>query len=81
MSVTLAKFFARDSTWVILFAILMGVIFVVSMVVTIAVSNEGKVRALCDDAVHQVLTTKDPVELRRSMFLVRHLDCSIRRRL
>lgn len=40
-----------------------------------------KDRAACDEAVHQLLTTKDEVELQRDIFLIRELDCSIRRRL
>jgi hypothetical protein len=40
-----------------------------------------KSRAVCDEAVRQLLTTKDFVELERSKFLIRSLDCSVRRRL
>jgi len=35
----------------------------------------------CDQAVHQLMTTKDKVELRRSIFLIRWLNCSVSRRL
>jgi hypothetical protein len=41
----------------------------------------AKERALCDQAVNTLLTTKDLVELQRSVFLIRRLDCGITRRL
>jgi hypothetical protein len=41
----------------------------------------GKSRALCDRVVAEVLTTRDPVDLRRDIFLIRYLNCSISRRL
>jgi hypothetical protein len=41
----------------------------------------SKERALCDQAVDTLLTTKDLVELQRAMFLVRRLDCGVTRRL
>lgn len=44
-------------------------------------SQPSKRTAACDEAVHQVLTTKDPVELQRNIFLVRWLDCSVSSRL
>jgi hypothetical protein len=40
-----------------------------------------KRRALCDQAVSTLLTTKDLVELQRAMFLVRWLDCGVTQRL
>jgi hypothetical protein len=41
----------------------------------------AKERALCDHAVNTLLTTKGLVELQRSVFLIRRLDCGITRRL
>lgn len=41
----------------------------------------AKERAMCDQAVNTLLTTKDLVELQRSVFLIRRLDCGITRRL
>jgi hypothetical protein len=35
----------------------------------------------CDRAVHLLLTTDSMVELDRSKYLIRKLDCSVRRRL
>jgi hypothetical protein len=74
------SFFARNSTWAIAFAVMLGMSFIVTLVV-FAFPNSDKVEALCDDAVHQLLTTKDAVELRRSIFLVRWFNSGIRRRL
>jgi hypothetical protein len=75
------KFFARETPWLVMFSVFVGAVIVASGIVI--GSNEGgpKKRALCDEAVHGVPTTKDPVELQRNIFLVRHLDCSISRRL
>jgi ATP/maltotriose-dependent transcriptional regulator MalT len=42
-------------------------------------ARELKGERVCDEAVHQVLTTKDPVELLRSTFLVQRLNRSIER--
>jgi cytochrome c-type biogenesis protein CcmH/NrfF len=41
----------------------------------------AKERHACDQAVTTVLTTKDPLELERAMFLVQQLRCSIGKRL
>lgn len=41
----------------------------------------AKEDALCDQAVSTLLTTKDLVELQRSIFLIRWYNCSIGRRL
>ena len=35
----------------------------------------------CDEVVHTLMTTQDWVELRRAIFLVHRLDCSLKRRL
>jgi hypothetical protein len=40
----------------------------------------GKRPALCDQYVHTLLTTTDPVEVQRAIFLVNYLDCSVTRR-
>jgi hypothetical protein len=75
---TVAKFFARETPWFVIGSIMLFAIGIfIGIVFTTA--SDDKSRALCDEAVHQVLTTKDPVELRRNIFLVQYLDCSIRR--
>jgi hypothetical protein len=57
-------------------------LFCVGMVVTALVAAPSmEERKLCDEMVSTVLTTTDPLELQRAMFLIRRLDCSIRRRL
>jgi hypothetical protein len=43
--------------------------------------NENKITMLCDDAVHELLTTKDLVELQRAKFLIKWFNCGVRRRL
>jgi hypothetical protein len=59
-----------------------AVVAVASIAVVIAIPlPPSKVDRLCDDAVHQLLTTQDLVELRRAIFLVRWFNCSISRRL
>jgi hypothetical protein len=44
-------------------------------------SSIDKVDLLCDQAVHQLLTTTDLVELQRATFLVGWFNCNIRWRL
>jgi hypothetical protein len=44
----------------------------------VMVEGRSKDSTVCDDAVHQLLTTKDLVELERSKFLIRWLDCGVR---
>jgi hypothetical protein len=59
-------------------------ILVAALIVMIELTFEptAKERQACDQAVATVLTTKDPVELERAMFLVRELRrCSIGKRL
>lgn len=41
----------------------------------------AKEGALCDQAVATLLTTKDVVDLQRSIFLIRWFNCGIARRL
>ena len=43
--------------------------------------NLPATRKACDRAVEALLTSRDPVELRRSGILVHELDCGISRRL
>jgi hypothetical protein len=42
---------------------------------------DSKISRLCDEQVQQVLTTTDPVELQRAIFLVGWFNCAIGRRL
>jgi hypothetical protein len=42
---------------------------------------DTKVSRLCDEQVEQVLTTTDPVELQRAIFLVGWFNCAVGRRL
>ena len=71
----------RPST-VVSFGFLAGSLVMMSIVIAIAASSPpSKVSRLCDEMVDRLLTTTDPVELRRAMFLVRWFDCGIRRRL
>jgi hypothetical protein len=52
------------------------------MVVFLAVTPTAKERQACDQAVATVLTTKEPLELERAMFLVQQLrGCRIRNQL
>lgn len=46
-----------------------------------AFQPSAKERQACDQAVTTVLTTKDPLELERAMFLVQQLRCGIGKRL
>jgi hypothetical protein len=72
----------RDRLGPILWIGMPAIVLVASVTVIIWVpSPPSKVGRLCDEMVEQVLTTKDPVELRRAIFLVRWFDCGIRRRL
>jgi hypothetical protein len=49
------------------------------VVVFLGVTPTAKERQACDQAVATVLTTKDPLELERAMFLVQQLrGCRIR---
>jgi hypothetical protein len=43
--------------------------------------GDDRARKLCDDAVHTVLTSHDPVELQRAGILIEGLNCSVTRRL
>jgi hypothetical protein len=40
-----------------------------------------KTSAKCDEAVATMLHTKDPVELRRAIFLIKWFNCGVARRL
>jgi len=65
-------------------ASLIGFIVVVASVVAgvlSVVEPSAKERQVCDQAVSTLLSTTDALELQRAMFLIRRLDCSVRRRL
>jgi hypothetical protein len=49
--------------------------------IDLAFEPTAKERQACDQAVGTVLTTKDPLELERAMFLVQQLRCGIGKRL
>ena len=38
-------------------------------------------RSACDNAVHTMMTTQSWIELRRSIFIIRYLDCRLSSRL
>jgi hypothetical protein len=69
---------ARGALFILAF-LLAGVLGV--GIAFVMVEGRSKDSAVCDDAVHQLLTTKDLVELERSKFLIRWLDCGVRHRL
>jgi hypothetical protein len=60
-------------------------VFVIAVITALhfipASSAPDKVTVLCDETVHQLLTTKDLVELQRATFIVRWFNCGIRGRL
>lgn len=58
-------------------AVLLGIIVVIA---TVPGASKGEMR-LCDKAVSTLLSTPDPVELRRANIIVRHLRCGISLRL
>jgi hypothetical protein len=51
------------------------------LVMYFALQPTAKERQACDQAVTTVLTTKDPLELERAMFLVQQLRCGISKHL
>jgi hypothetical protein len=51
------------------------------VMIDLAFEPTAKERQACDQAVGTVLTTKDPLELERAMFLVQQLRCGIGKRL
>jgi hypothetical protein len=53
----------------------------VALIASIPLPNEDAARRTCDEAVHNLLTTTDMVELQRAQILVRRLNCGVRRRL
>jgi hypothetical protein len=53
-------------------------IFALPMIILAPSAKEKK---LCDQAVSTLFTTTEAIELQRSMFLIRRLDCKISTRL
>jgi hypothetical protein len=55
-----------------------SIVFLGSMVfiATVPAGTKGEIR-LCDKAVSALLSSPDPVELRRASIIVRHLRCGI----
>jgi hypothetical protein len=47
----------------------------------IILAPTAKEKKVCDWAVNTLLTTTDAIELQRTMFLIRQLDCKISTRL
>jgi hypothetical protein len=47
----------------------------------IILAPTAKVQKVCDQAVSTLFTTTDALELQRSMFLIRRLDCKVSTRL
>jgi len=47
----------------------------------IILAPTAKEKKVCDQAVSTLFTTTDAVELQRSMFLIRRLDCKVSTRL
>lgn len=62
-------------------AAMLGVAFVAVPVAIIAPGSFDAERRLCDQAVEALLHSPDLVEVTRAGFIIRRLDCSIRRRL
>jgi len=58
-------------------AVLLGIVVVIA---TVPAATKGEMR-LCDKAVSALLSSTDPVELRRANIIVRHLRCGIGLRL
>jgi hypothetical protein len=58
-----------------------GIIGIAVGAISVVWPRDTKERAVCDEAVQQLLTTKDEIELRRAIFLIRWLNCSVRSRL
>jgi hypothetical protein len=75
-----ARRLLAGSSWPLagLFALSLGIGVVIAFIAGVPSDKEI---AACDEAVHQVLTTKDPIELRRNIFLVRYLNCRVSSRL
>jgi hypothetical protein len=48
---------------------------------TVGGGNRAKSRAVCDEAVETLLTSKDLVEVTRAGILVNQIECNIRSRL
>jgi hypothetical protein len=60
-------------------------VFVIAVITALhfipSLSSPDKVTVLCDEAVDQLLSTKELVELQRATFVINWFNCSIRRRL
>ena len=63
----------------VIYAMIVGALIVaLAMFMLAPIANEKKV---CDQAVSTLFTTTDALELQRSMFLIRRLDCKVSTRL
>lgn len=73
-----ARFWFWAMPWAVATGLALGV-----LVVVVALLWKVKLpqRAVCDEAVQTMLTTRDQIELERAMFLIDRLDCSVGRRL
>jgi len=69
----------------VIFGVAMFMSFVLAIVVTVVLITGGdswaKRGALCDDVVHQLLHSKDLVEVTRAGIIIDRLDCRVSRRL
>jgi hypothetical protein len=73
-----SKISAASGSAVISGIIVGAAIFALPMIILAPTAKEKKV---CDQAVNTLSTTTDAIELQRTMFLIRRLDCKVSTRL
>jgi hypothetical protein len=73
-----SKISAAPGSPVISGMIVGAAIFALPMIILAPTAKEKKV---CDQAVNTLSTTTDAIELQRTMFLIRRLDCKVSTRL